>query len=792
MEVREQRRLQRQEAARPGRGPRRRRRQPQESSRGDSPLYRWGLAVARRRAVVLSIWMVVIVVCGAVSPALKGVLSAPDYGVDGSQSSQVEQLLGGARFHGAGSEQDVIVFYSAQHSVDDRAYRAVVARVLRVARSHAGVESVSNPYGPRSVLPQISADGHAAIAPVALGGGARERFDRAEQLQDAIADATGAGVQAWLTGFSPLAKDLAQVESADGERAEAIGVPVALVVLIVALGALAAAVVPLMLAGASLLLTFGVIYALSTILRFDVFLVTVVTMIGVGIGIDYSLFIVSRFREELARLPENPRRERRRIAHAVGVALATSGRTIIYSGVIVALSLMSLLVIRAPIFQEFVIGTLASVACTLTAALTLLPAVLAQLGPKINAGSLSTHLQPADARVGAVEGHAGWARWAMAMMRRPAIVSVGVSLLLVFAMVPTLGLRYGINIGIPALSGTPSGKGAQVLARSFSPGMIGPLAVIVTEPPAGRRLREPPAGERLRSDRVGGAGRAPARRSSVALADARRLAGELRDDRSVAGLTVRSYGSSALLTVLPAVSVDSPAAYALVRHIRADLAPAVHAHDGATVLVGGSVAQAVDVSAVTSAKLPLVILITLGMALIFLLVVFRSMVLPIKAVAMNLLATGATLGLVVLIFQDGHGESLLGFSSPGFIQSFLPLCMFVLLFGLSMDYEVFLIRRMQETWRKSGDNRLAVVSGVEHTARPISAAAAIMVAVFGSFMTANVLELKQFGFALAAAIAIDATLIRLVLVPALMGLLGARNWWLPQGLQRILPRLELD
>jgi putative drug exporter of the RND superfamily len=257
-------------------------------------------------------------------------------------------------------------------------------------------------------------------------------------------------------------------------------------------------------------------------------------------------------------------------------------------------------------------------------------------------------------------------------------------------------------------------------------------------------------------------------------------------------MTVRSYAAGALLSVVPTVPVDSPAAYALVRRIRGDLAPSLHARDGMDVLVGGALAQAVDISDVTSAKLPLVIILTLGMALTFLLMVFRSVVLPIKAVAMNVLATGATLGMVVLIFQDGHGESLLDFSSPGFIQSFLPISIFVLLFGLSMDYEVFLIRRMQEAWRKTGNNQLSVASGMEHTARPISAAAAIMVAVFGSFLTASVLELKEFGFALAVAIAIDATLIRLLLVPALMRLLGDRNWWLPQGLGRVLPRFELD
>ena len=317
--------------------------------------------------------------------------------------------------------------------------------------------------------------------------------------------------------------------------------------------------------------------------------------------------------------------------------------------------------------------------------------------------------------------------------------------------------------------------------------MIGPIDVVVNDPaPSGRSQSESAGGSR-RPART-----AATRRSDAGLAGARTLARELRHDHRVATLSIRAYGSSALLTVVPAVPVDSPAAYALVRYIRGDLAPAVRARDGATVLVGGSVAQSVDVSAETSKKFPLVLVITLGMALVFLMIVFRSVVLPIKAIAMNLLATGATLGLVVLIFQEGHGERLFGFSSPGFIQSFLPLCMFVLLFGLSMDYEVFLIRRMQETWRMTADNRLAVISGVEHTARPITAAAAIMVAVFGSFLTANVLELKQLGFALAAAIAIDATLVRLVLVPALMRMLGARNWWLPVRLGRILPRLEID
>lgn len=726
--------------------------------------------MARHRGAVIFAWAIALLVCASLSSTLEQVLSAPDYSVDNSQSSQVEQMLARS-FPGAGGEQDALVFYSRSLRATDPGFRAVVARVLRAARGQAGVVGVLGPYGGHGAPAVISAGGHAAVGRVALGGGGRERFKSAGDVQAAIARASGGGVQAWLTGFSSIAKGLAQVESADSERAEAIGVPVALVVLLLAFGACAAATIPLLLAGAGLLLTYGVIDVLARLLTFDVFLLTIVTMVGVGIGIDYSLFIVSRFREELARRPENPRRERRRIAEAVGASIATSGRTIMYSGAIVGLSLTSLLVVSAPIFREFVVGAFAAVICALAAALTLLPAILAQLGPRINAGSLPVRLRPSQVLAGAVEGDSGWARWALKVMRRPVLAAVIASILLVVSMAPILGVKYGINLAFASLSQTPSGKGAQVLARSFSPGMAGPVSVVVVD-------ERPGVSEHSKL--------------VVAERGARTLARRLRHDRRVTSLSLSRSGSGVLLTVVPSVAVDSPAASALVRHIRTDLAPAVGVRGGPRVLVGGWTAQSVDASAEAGRKLPVVMAITLGLALLFLLVVFRSVVLPVKAVLMNLMATGATLGLVVLIFQDGHGERLLGFTSSGFVQAFLPMTMFVLLFGLSMDYEVFLIRRMQETWSKTGDNRRAVVAGVEHTARSISAAAAIMVAVFGSFVTANILELKQFGFALAMAIAIDATLIRLVLVPALMCLLGERNWWLPASLGRRLPRLEID
>jgi putative drug exporter of the RND superfamily len=294
-----------------------------------------------------------------------------------------------------------------------------------------------------------------------------------------------------------------------------------------------------------------------------------------------------------------------------------------------------------------------------------------------------------------------------------------------------------------------------VLAQSFTPGALAPIEIMLILPHHHKL-------------------------SAAKKQQAEELFGYLAQDTRVAGFIPQTSHGADLLTVIPSVAIDSPAASGLVQRIRHELAPRLQAGGGPTVLVGGTIAQFVDLSNETHRKFPLVVGLVLGLSLLLLGFVFGSIVLPIKAAIMNLLVIGATIGLVVFVFQDGHGESLLNFTSPGFIQVYLPLSVFALLFGLSMDYEVFLIGRMRETWQRTHDNRLAVATGLEHTGRPISAAAAIMVAVFGSFLTANVLEVKQFGFALAAAIALDATLVRLILVPALMRMLSDANWWTPR------------
>jgi RND superfamily putative drug exporter len=733
--------------------------------------YRWGRLIARRKRVVLIVWVLVLIACAASYPALKRSLGAPNYGIEAAESSRAAQLLE-QRFAGHGAEQDVLVFYSPERRMGETAYREVVARALGITRQQSYVRGVAGPYD-RGARGQISADGHAAIALVGIAGDSRQLVERANHLQSAVDPLARAGVKVWLTGYSPVAKDITTVENEDVERAETIGVPVALLILLLALGAVVAAVVPLVLAGSSLLLAYGVLALLSRAFTFDSFLTTIVTMIGVGIGIDYALFIVSRYREELARrmragghhggAPAGEHGPERAIAaeqveDAVGAAIASSGRTILFSGVIVALALSTLVVIRTPTYREFALGAALVVICAVTAALTLLPALLAALGSSINRGALPARMQPRDARTQAADGQGVWARWALAVMRRPLLAAGVIGTALILATTPVLGLRTGVDFGIRSLSGTPSGKGEKVLARSFGAGTLAPIEIVVSRPREDGRL------------------------NSTDTARATELAKELAPTKTngIAAVAVTPGKDAVLLTAAPTTTIDSYKSEQLVRSIRAKLIPPIRANGGPDVAVGGASAKIVDLSNETQAKVPLVIGLILVLSLLFLMVVFRSLVLPIKAIIMNLLATGATVGIVILIFQDGHGEHLLGFTSTGFIQVYLPLSIFALLFGLSMDYEVFLIRRMRETWEKTHDNELAVATGVEHTARPISAAAAIMVAVFGSFVSANVLELKQFGLGLALAIAIDATLVRLVLVPALMRLFGARNWWLPQ------------
>ncbi|MBO0856622.1 MAG: MMPL family transporter, partial [Nocardia sp.] len=440
------------------------------------------------------------------------------------------------------------------------------------------------------------------------------------------------------------------------------------------------------------------------------------------------------------------------VAEAGGAALTTAGRTITISGLIVLVTLSCLAVVNSPVFREITVGISATVVCLLIVALTALPALLGLLGPRVSRWSLPNWAIPADARLGSETPRGRWSAWARHVMARPVRYGVAAVAILAIGLIPLGSLRYGLNLGGDALAHTDSGRANTVLAQRFTPGLSGPIQVVVT---------------------VGGG--AAADPGAVS-----RLTGRFATDNRVwAQLSQQAEGRQALV-IVPAVAPDSAAAIDLVRDLRAAGADA----GGIEASVGGPTAQFLDLVHETESKTAWVVGLVVALSLIFLGLAFRSVLLPIKAVIMNLLVTGAAVGLGIAVFQWGHGSSILHFTSVGYVQIYLPVTVFCVLFGLSMDYEVFLLGRIREEWER-GDpalpasvrNEQAVAAGIEHTARPITAAAAIMVVILLSLLTADVLELKQFGLAIAAAIAADALLVRLVLVPAFMKLVGGANWW---------------
>ncbi|MGV9615990.1 MMPL family transporter [Nocardia xishanensis] len=707
----------------------------------------WGATMARHRRLVLGIWLLLAMLGAAAYPLLHDRLGAPDYTVPGSASSEVDHLAV-QHFPQFGAEQELLVFHSPRLTADAPEFRAAIDRALVAARETSGVTGALGPFQGNAAT-QISADRHTAFGIVGLEGDMSERVTIAARLQSAVTAVSDADIRVAITGYGAAQADLMEIQNADMQRAETIGLPVAAAVLVFALGAVAAATLPITVTAAGIAAAVGGLFGLTTFLTFDSLVLSVATMIATGTAIDYAMFIVSRFNEELTRRGVRDRSSRAEIHAAVAVALDTTGRTVLASGLIVLISLCSLAVVGLPMLDGVAVGVVTAVLATLGAAVTLLPALLATLGPAVNRGALPARWRPAEARSTAPSS--AWARWARLVMRRPVLFGlIGVAVLAV-AAAPITGIRYGIDMGLGSLGGRPSGEATRLVEDDFGPGLLAPLTVLATGPDDGPLL-------------------------SAAQSEVHAFANALSHDPRVATVLPQQSAGRIMIAVVPKETFDSTAVAELTDEIRSRAAEI----EGAEVRVGGTPATFAEVSERITGRFPWVIVLVLAVSLAFLMLAFRSIVLAVKAILLNLLATGAALGITVAVFQYGIGESLLGFESTGFLQVYLPMLVFAVLFGLSMDYEVFLIRRMKEAWDRDQDNAAAVAEGLQRTARPITAAAAIMVAVFASFVTADVLELKQIGFALAVAITIDALVVRLILVPAFMRLFGRWNWWLPR------------
>jgi len=766
-----------------------------QRERPPSIFVRLGVACARRPLVVLAGWAIVLLAALIVLPSFLSSLTGFAVGVSGSESQRASSLIQ-RHFANSFSEQDLIVFESDRETVRDPAFQQVITQAIQNVTGLPGVVGVISPLDPQ-VTDQVSADGHAAIALVGVRGSTSQLQQLAPQLTRAAGRAATPEARVVVTGESEIWADMATQETADLAQAERIGIPVALLVLLLAFGSLVAAGLPLILAVVGIVVTFGGLAIAAHFTSFDLFVETIVTMIGLGVGTDYAMFITTRYREELAR---SGGASHDAVIAAVGVALGSAGKAIFFSGVTVVLALSTLLLVNSSLFRDMAIGAMATVGVTVAVALSLLPAILGLLGARINRLAvpfLRRGIQQPDPERG------WWARWSRFVMRRPVIwTALTVALLLVISA-PLTQLNLGLDLGTSDLVNYPSGQGVAILKREFTPGAISPIQIVVADPRGPltdadlafvarltTTLRQDSRVAQVVSltsslDQFLGAHTTQALAAAEAQPAARKLLGYLVN-----------AGEGNDVTIISAVSrapTDSTAALDLVRDLRARLIPQARDANASqlTVAVGGLSAQIVDLSNQSTQKFPLVIALVLLLAFLLLILAFRSLFLPLKAIVMNLLSVGAAYGLLVVVFQQGAGAGLFGFTPVGNLQVYLPLLTYAFLFGLSMDYEVFMVGRMREEWERTHDNTAAVALGLQHSGRAITSAAAIMVTVFLAFTTTRMLEIKEIGFALAAAVFIDATVIRILLVPAAMRLMGRWNWWLPSWLDRILPNVAL-
>lgn len=758
---------------------------PHEKGRALPVFYRMGYFISGHPWKFIAGAVLLLVVAGLLIPQFLKSMTIAGFQVTGSESQKAAELLE-QRFARPFNEQDLVVFHSDSLTVKDPAYRQVIEQTTGKIKSYAGVVAVIGPLDPEAQQ-QVSADGKAAFALVGINGSEDDRLTLAGQLTKGVSALNTAEVQAYLTGYSPATSDLDDQEIQDLENAELLGLPLALVVLALAFGSLAAALIPIPLAMIGIVLTFGLLGAISLASgNFNLVIQNMASMIGLGVGIDYTLFIVTRFREELSRGES--------VREAVGEAIATAGKTVFFSGSTVLIALSGLLLVNSKAFIDLAIGSMLVVGVMIVVALGLLPALLGLLGSRVNRWKIP-FLRPTATQD---YEHGFWASWARMVMRRPFLWITVVTLLLLLAAAPVLQLKLGTDLGMEALADRPAGKGLNILGQYFSKGAFSPVQVVVENPsgPLGDReldsiarltaaLKNDPGVERVESitgllDQYAGGHT----RANLDAAATQPQTGDFLNYY----VNLKRGGNLTVLTVIPKVAVDTPAADQLVQRIRQQYTPAL---PGLRVYVGGTSAEISDIATEMLQKLPWVLGLVLALSFLLLVVAFRSLFLPFKAIVMNLLSIGASYGLLVLVFQQGAGEKVFNFTSPGLIQVYLPMLAFAILFGLSMDYEVFLIGRMKEEWRRTGDNALAVERGLEHTARIITSAAAIMVAIFAAFAFTSVIEIKEMGFSLAVAILVDATLIRVLLVPAAMKVMGHWNWWLPRFLDRALPPLDL-
>ena len=713
----------------------------------------WGQSVARRAWAVLIGGMALVAAAAVFGLGVFGSLSNGGFEDPASQSAR---SLSAEHATFKSHDADVVVIYSSPTlKVSDPAFQASVSNVV-AGLPRGAVQRVSSWYQtPSPAL--VSHDEHATRVILSFSGTSQsQKSDLYDQVRPHL-DAKG--LTTTVGGQWAVFNDVNHTVSKDIARAEGLSMPIVFILCLLIFGSVVSALMPTLVGSVAVFGAFAIVRLMTMATDVSIFSINVITLLGMGLAIDYSLFVVSRFREELARQPGT---DREHVNAAVSATMATAGRTVLFSGLIVAASLSSLLIFPQNFLRSMGFGGVAAVLVAMTAALTVLPALLTVLGPRVEAGRMPWR-RGSRARVAttgqsaagdlASRSHGAWARLAHSVMRRPVAYLVVITMALMVLGAPFLSARWG-SVDERVLPATAASRvAADMGAREF--GGASSTANVVVQGASHSQL-----------------GAYVNKLGTVSGVASAQVIDQAASPRS-------GVGPAALVQVSWPGNGQTEKSQQVVRDLRA-----VNPGPGVRALVGGASASAVDLMDSIGAHLPWMGLFVVAVMLVLLFVAFGSVVLPLKAVAMNALSLGASFGVVTWIFQDGHLAGLLGFTSPGYLDVTQPILMLGIIFGLSMDYEVFLLSRIREEWDRTGDNTTAVANGLQFSGRIITRAALLLAVVIGGFATSGIVFIKMIGIGMLVAVLVDATVVRALLVPATMRLLGTANWWAPGPMRR--------
>ncbi|MGD0747832.1 MAG: MMPL family transporter [Acidimicrobiales bacterium] len=716
-----------------------------------------GWCVRHRRVVVL-LWLLVLVT-SIFTVQQVGTDYSNNFNFPHTESFEAINLLKSVAPAQSGDTEEVVFGTSGSTRLTDPAVGLRINKMVEEINALPNVTAVTSPYDSSGNLvdsANVNSDQTVGFFQVTFDKQTNAISDsEAKTFVDTVTRSSGDGLTVAVTG------QLAEQANKVSFSSTGLGVLLALIVLLLVFGSLFAAILPIISALFALGTAVGVIGLLSHALGMPSISPELMLLIGLGVGVDYALFIVTRHRQGLVA--------GRDVESSIVNAVNTSGRAVLFAGIIVCIALLGMFALGVSFLYGLAVAAAIGVALTMVAALTLLPAMLGFIGPKVMSRKQKRNLAESGPRIVGADSKGFWPNWADRVQRRPWL-SAGVALVLIIVIaLPFFSLRLGSADQGTDPAGTPTRVAFDMLSKGFGPGFNGPLMLVGVVQPDQHAVID------------------------TVVQDVSHQADVARVAKPIYIPSKTGTGDVVLVNVYPGSAPQDASTTDLVNHLRGDTIPQAVGTSGVNILVGGTTAIYIDFANVLSSKLPLFIGLVVLLSFLLLMTVFRSFVIPLTAACMNLLSIGAAFGIVVAVFQWGDLGGLIGLSGTSPVEAFLPVMLFAILFGLSMDYQVFLVSRMHEEYIKSGgDNKVAVRNGLAATGKTITAAALIMILVFGSFILGGQRVIKEFGIGLAGGIAVDAIFIRMAIVPSLMMLFGKANWWFPAWLDRALPRLSVD